>query len=88
MWNSYIFIQENAYENVVWKKAAILSRPQYVNSLSFLSCLIFLTNPHILFFYNATYLQTDRPTPARHINVIAWGDYVENNSLSNFKDID
>ena len=33
-WNfnrmSFIFIQENAYENVVWKMAAILSRPQCV----------------------------------------------------------
>ena len=29
--NSYIFIQENAFENVVWKMAAILSRPQCVN---------------------------------------------------------
>ena len=28
--NSYIFIQENAFENVVWKMAAILSRPQCV----------------------------------------------------------
>ena len=27
----YIFIQENAFENVVWKMAAILSRPQCVN---------------------------------------------------------
>ena len=26
--NLYIFIQENAFENVVWKMAAILSRPQ------------------------------------------------------------
>ena len=26
--NSYIFLQENRFENVVWKKAAILSRPQ------------------------------------------------------------
>ena len=25
--NVYIFIQENAFENVVWKMAAILSRP-------------------------------------------------------------
>ena len=24
----YIFIQENAFENVIWKTAAILSRPQ------------------------------------------------------------
>ena len=34
-WNdnqdSYIFIQENAFENIVWKMAAILSRPQCVN---------------------------------------------------------
>ena len=29
--NSYIFIQENPFENVVWKMAAILSRPQCVN---------------------------------------------------------
>ena len=26
-----IFIQENAFENVVWKIATILYRPQYVN---------------------------------------------------------
>ena len=30
-WNSYFFIQENACENVVCEKAAILSRPQRVN---------------------------------------------------------
>ena len=30
--NSYIFIQENAFENVVWKMAAILSRPQCVKN--------------------------------------------------------
>ena len=29
-WNSYIFIQENAYENVVCEMAAILPRPQCV----------------------------------------------------------
>ena len=29
----HIFIQENASENVVWKMAAILSRPQCVNTL-------------------------------------------------------
>ena len=32
--NSYIFIQENPFENVVWKMVAILSRPQCVNSLA------------------------------------------------------
>ena len=29
---SYIFIQENSFENVIWKMASILSRPQCVNS--------------------------------------------------------
>ena len=29
--NENIFIQENAFENIVWKMAAILSRPQWVN---------------------------------------------------------
>ena len=32
-WNSYTFIKKNAFENVVWKMVAILSRPQCVNSL-------------------------------------------------------
>ena len=27
--NSYVFIQENQFENDVWEMAAILSRPQY-----------------------------------------------------------
>ena len=29
--NSYIFIQENAFENAVWKMAAIFSQPQCYN---------------------------------------------------------
>ena len=29
--NSYIFIQENAFENVVWKMVVILCQPQCVN---------------------------------------------------------
>ena len=29
--NSYIFIRENTFENIVWKMAAILFRPQCVN---------------------------------------------------------
>ena len=33
--NPYIFIQENPFENVVWKKAAILSRPQCVKLQSY-----------------------------------------------------
>ena len=33
-WNSYIFVEENAFQNVIWKMTAILSRPQYVNTQS------------------------------------------------------
>ena len=32
--NSSIFIQENLFENIVWKKAAILSRPQCFKNLA------------------------------------------------------
>ena len=39
--NSYLFIQENAFENVVWKMAAILSRPQCVKmSLVGIPCIL------------------------------------------------
>ena len=30
-WNSNVFIQENAFENVIWEMSAILSQPQCVN---------------------------------------------------------
>ena len=36
--NLYIFIQENAFENVVWKMAAILSLPQCVNLTTRVVC--------------------------------------------------
>ena len=36
--NIHIFIQENAFENVVWEKAAILSRPQCVKKHSLFGC--------------------------------------------------
>ena len=32
--NAHIFIQENRFENVVWKKAAISSRPQCVHMMA------------------------------------------------------
>ena len=35
---TFIFFQENAFESVVWKTAAILSRPQCVNNIQ--SCFI------------------------------------------------
>ena len=31
--NSYLFIQENAFQNVAWKMTAIVSRPQCVNKI-------------------------------------------------------
>ena len=34
--NSYIFIQENPFENVVWKMTAILSQPQWFKGLYYL----------------------------------------------------
>ena len=33
MQNAYILFQENAFENVIWKMAAILSRPQCVKRI-------------------------------------------------------
>ena len=33
IWNSKVFIQENAFENIVWETAAILSLPQCVKPL-------------------------------------------------------
>ena len=30
MWNSYIFIKENLFENIVWEMASILSQPQWI----------------------------------------------------------
>ena len=37
--NSYIFTQENAFENSVWKMAAILSWPQCVEPISLVFCI-------------------------------------------------
>ena len=46
--NSYIFIQEIAFQNVVWKMAAILSRPQFDKSPQPLTTL-WRRNPNRLF---------------------------------------
>ena len=35
--NSYISIEENVFENVVWKMATILSRPECINHLSLIN---------------------------------------------------
>ena len=42
--NSNIFIQENAFENVVWKMAAILSRSQFVNVYNMVHTEIYVWN--------------------------------------------
>ena len=49
--NPYTFIQENAFENVVWKMTAILSLPHGVYS----SPLQFIHIPHVIWFdtYNS-----------------------------------
>ena len=41
--NSYIFIQENAFENAVWKMAAILFQPHCVKTKSMISCTVWLS---------------------------------------------
>ena len=49
--NSYIFIQDNAFENVVWKMAAILPRPQWVKDIKVVrpwNCFIFILGMSIL----------------------------------------
>ena len=43
----YIFFQENAFENVVWKMAAILSRPQCVKAVWGAVAVHGLCNTHI-----------------------------------------
>ena len=47
--NSYIFIQENAFENVVWKMASILSRPQCVKWQ--LVCKFSIVERNLLFIF-------------------------------------
>ena len=48
--NSYIFIQENPFENVVWKMAAILSRPQCVKGGSLVIAFVCRTGSRRHFF--------------------------------------
>ena len=47
--NLYIFIQENTSENVIWKMAAILSRPQCVK-MSF-GGISYIQQPHGVMVY-------------------------------------
>ena len=49
--NSYIFIQENSFDNVVYKIAAILSRPQYVKKLYQLDVIAQKIKHHGIMFH-------------------------------------
>ena len=52
--NSYIFIQENAFENVVREMSAILSRPQCVKSyVSWASYMVHIDHGLICYFQRA-----------------------------------
>ena len=42
--NSYAFIQENAFEDAVWKMAAILPRPQCVNHIKLHNSIALISN--------------------------------------------
>ena len=57
--NLYIFIQENAFENVIWKMAASLSRPQCVKAYG---CSIHL---HMLLYF--TPLSNSKIQPSTNI---------------------
>ena len=52
-WNSKVSIQENAFENVVWEMAAILSRPQSYEPTMHCSFPEFIADkPDFLFYRN------------------------------------
>ena len=61
--NLYIFIQKNAFENVVWKMAAILSRPQWVKE-----GVCFCMKPSI--WYLLTWWQRDKIKECHYSDVI------------------
>ena len=63
--NSYIFIQENAFQNVVWKMAAILSRPQCVKTELHVKGLWFVGFGNTWLYINACIL-------LYHDDVIKW----------------
>ena len=70
--NSYIFIQENALENVVWKMVAILPRPQCVKNI--IIKLSMLIDDQIVMSFktgSSEYCQTSntRCTKSQNLNV-------------------
>ena len=56
--NSYIFIQENPFDNVVWKMASIMSRPQCVKTVVFL-CTTCFHHKHCFAVLNQIYLNSN-----------------------------
>ena len=78
--NSYIFIEENAFENVVWKMAAILSRSPCVNQAHSAS------SPDL----SQWRAPNGDNSPEGHSWVLAAGNYMENygcqtNTMSQWK---
>ena len=63
--NSYIFIQDNSFENVVWNMAAICSRPQYVNRIFIVEIDKTFSWQMRLFLYNVCILFTKRQLCAK-----------------------
>ena len=59
--NSYTPIKENAFENVVWKMAAILSRPQCVNWINSMYEGISIVNEVLLGWYQHIEAETKWP---------------------------
>ena len=50
-WNSCIFIQVNAFENIVWKMSSVLSRPQCVKGIDNDNCHKKCMLPWISYFH-------------------------------------
>ena len=76
--NSYIFIQENPFENVVWKMVAIFSCPQCVmntgvyTSIHTWSGLLLLESSHMSLLIKIKY----------HVHTWCWGKYLVHKNTS------
>ena len=83
--NSYIFIQENAFQNVIWKMAAVLSRPQYVK-LVFIVIICIYSWPRAIHFNDALFYiirQANGPTPLLvSVNMAAFSQTTFSNAFS------
>ena len=83
---SFIFIQENAYENIVWNMAAILSRPQYVNILVYHCLPIDHTKARVLStnnFYNVSWEMQLINISRKKVNNCLFLDQTDQRELQN-----